>query len=418
MMSMGSTRCEVAVIGAGIVGTVCACYLRRENRDVTLIDRAGPGEATSFGNAGGIGASSVMPIATPGMLKQIPKWLLDPAGPLHLRWSHLPHVLPWLIRFLRAGAESEVRRIAAALAALNSETFQAYGPLLQEARLQHLFRRDGHLLVYHAKQGLDDDALGIELRRDLGFAMHNLGAHEIRQLEPALAPVFECGVLFLHDGLCTNPFGLVQGLAEHFRNSGGTLLRREVRSFEMGPTGPRRIFTDGGDLVADRVVIAAGIHSTVFTRQLGYSVPLESHRGYHVTLPDPGVMLQRLVIPADYRFAITPMDMGLRFAGTVELAGIEAPPNYERARTLLRIGRRVLPDLRADTYSEWMGHRPCTPDSLPVLGASPRHENVYFAFGHGHEGLVGASKTGQLIAELIGGRPPSIDLSPFRIDRF
>ena len=415
---MSSTRCEVAVIGAGIVGTVCACYLRRENRDVTLLDRAGPGEATSFGNAGGICPSSVMPVATPGMLKQIPKWLFDPASPLHLRWSYLPRVLPWLIRFVRAGAESKVRRISAALAALNSETFQAYGPLLEEARLQHLFRRDGLLFVYHAQKGLDDDALGIELRRSLGFEMRILGANEIRQLEPALAPIFECGVFIPHDGLCTNPFGLVQGLAEHFRNSGGTLLRREVRGFEMGPTGPRRILTDCGDLVADRVVIAAGIHSTAFTRQLGYSVPLESQRGYHVTLPDPGVMPQRMVLPADYKFAITPMDMGLRFAGTVELAGIEAPPNYERARMLLRIGRRVLPDLRAETHSEWMGHRPCTPDSLPVLGAAPRHANVYFAFGHGHEGLIGASKTGQLITDIIGGRPPSIDLTPFRIDRF
>ena len=415
---MSRTRYDVAVIGAGIVGTVCACYLRRENRDVALIDRAGPGEATSFGNAGGIGPSNVMPVAAPGMLRQIPKWLLDPASPLHLRWSYLPRVLPWLIRFLRAGAESEVRRISAALAALNAETFQAYDPLIEEARLRHLFRRDGLLLVYHAEQGFDDDALGIELRRNLGFEVHIVGAGEIRQLEPSLAPSFECGVYLPDGGLCTDPFGFVRGLAEHFRNSGGTLLRREVRGFETGPTAPRRIHTDGGDLVADRVVIAAGIHSTDFTRQLGYSVPLESHRGYHVTIPDPGVTLRRLVMPADYRFAITPMDMGLRFAGTVELARIGAPPDYERARALIRIGRRVLPDLRADDYSQWMGHRPCLPDSLPVLGASPRHENVYFAFGHGHEGLTGASKTGQVIAEIAGGRPPSIDLTPFRIDRF
>lgn len=415
---MSSDRCEVAVIGAGIVGTACACYLRSDNRDVTLVDRAGPGEATSFGNAGGIGPSNIVPLATPGMLREVPKWLLDSAGPLYLRWSYLPRVLPWLIRFLRAGAEPEVRRISAALAALNSETFEAYAPLLRDARLQHLIRRDGLLLVYHAKRGLDADGLEIDLRRGLGFEAHILGAREIRRLEPTLAPTFECGVFLPDGGLCTDPFGLVQGLAEYFRSSGGTVLRREVRGIEMGPTGPRRILTDGGDLVAERVVIAAGVRSSIFTRQLGYSVPLESHRGYHVTIPDPGVMPTRLVMPADYRFAITPMDMGLRFAGTVELAGVEAPPNYERARTLLRIGRRVFPDLRADAYSEWMGHRPCLPDSLPVLGTSPRHANVYFAFGHGHEGLAGASKTGQAIADLIGGRPPSIDLTPFRIDRF
>ena len=415
---MNRARCEVVVVGAGIVGTVCACYLRRENRDVMLIDRAGPGEATSFGNAGGISATNVMPVATPGMMKQIPRWLLDPKGPLYVRWSYLPHVLPWLMRFLRAGTESEVRRISAALAALHSETFEAYGPLIEEAGLQHLFRRDGLLVVYHSQRGLDDDALGIELRRNLGLEMHIVGASEIRELEPALAPTFERGVFVPNDGRCTNPFGLVQGLAEHFRNSGGTLLRRDVRGFETGPTGVHRLLTDAGDIEADRVVIAAGVQSIAFMRRLGYSVPLESHRGYHVTLSDPGVMPRRMVLPADYRFAITPMDVGLRFAGTVELAGIEAPPDYERARTLLRIGKRLLPGVRSDDYSEWMGHRPCTPDSLPVLGASPRHENVYFAFGHGHEGLTGASKTGELIADVIAGRPPSIDLTPFRIDRF
>ena len=222
--------------------------------------------------------------------------------------------------------------------------FRPTDPLIEEARLQHLFRRDGILLVYHAEKGVRRRRAGTSsCATASGFEMRIVGAGEIRQLEPALAPSFECGVFLPDGGLCTNPFGFVRGLVEHFRSSGGTLLRREVRGFETGPTGPRRILTDGGDLVADRVVIAAGIHSTDFTRQLGYSVPLESHRGYHVTIPDPGVTLRRLVMPADYRFAVTPMDMGLRFAGTVELAGIEAPPDYERARTLIRIGRRGIP---------------------------------------------------------------------------
>ena len=147
-------------------------------------------------------------------------------------------------------------------------------------------------------------------------------------------------------------------------------------------------------------------------------MPLESHRGYHVTMPNPGVVPRRMVLSMDDKMAITPMNMGLRIAGTVELAGTEAPPNYARARKLLEVGREIFPGLKTEGYTQWMGHRPCTPDSLPVIGQAPKFANVFFAFGHGHQGLLGASKTGQVVAEVIGGRSPSMDLSPFSITRF
>lgn len=409
---------KVLVVGAGIVGTVCACSLLREGHEVTLVDRGGPGEMTSFGNSGAISPASLVPIAMPGMVRQIPKWLLDPVGPLFLKWSHLPRSLPWLCRFLLAGRESRVRRISKALATLNMETFEAYGPLLKEAGLEHLFKRGGQLFVYHTEAGFQKAALGMELRRTSGLAVEDLNGDEIRQLEPTLAPVFERGVLIPGNGHCTNPFGLVQGLAEHFQRAGGKLLRREVLGFEMGPEGPRQARTAEGNLPFDKLVIAAGVWSTRLTRQLGTKVPLESHRGYHVTIPDPQVIPRMIVFPVDYHLAITPLDIGLRFSGTVELAGLEAPPNYARARVLNDIGRRLLPGVNTDHFTEWMGHRPCTPDSLPVLGPSPRHRNVYFAFGHGHQGLLGASKTGQVIAEIVSGRPSPIDLAPFRSDRF
>ena len=413
------TARKVTVVGAGIVGVACASYLQRAGHDVTLLDRNGPGEAmTSFGNAGGISPGSVVPIAVPGMLKQIPKWLLDPTGPLFLRWPYLPRILPWLIRFIRAGRESRVREISGALATLNGPSFDAYIPLIEDAGVAHLFHRTGQLFVYRSKAGLEKDMLTQELRRAAGSRVEFLDADEIRQLEPALAPIFEAGVFMPDNGHCKNPFGLLQALTEQFVRAGGTALRREVTGFDIGPNGPRKLHTDAGDMDIDILVVSAGAWSHKLTAQLGHRVPLESHRGYHVTIPDPGVVPRIMCFPVDHKFAITPMEIGLRLAGTVELAGLDAPPNYERARVFLRIGQRVLPGLRTAEFTEWMGHRPCLPDSLPVIGPSTRFANVYFAFGHGHQGLLGASQTGKVIAELVSGRPPSMDLTPFRVDRF
>jgi len=409
---------HIVVVGAGVVGTATACYLQRDGHKVTIVDRDEPGMQTSFGNLGGISPGSVVPVATPGMLKDIPKWLLDPEQPLFIRWSYFPRVVPWLIKFLRAGQVDRVREISRALSALNGPTFEAYAPLLKDAGAEHLFHRTGQLFLYQSRLGIEKDALGVELRKASGVRVDVVGKDEIRQLEPALAPIFESGFFMPDHGHCKNPFGLVQALARAFTRNGGTLVRANVRGFEMGPDGPRKVLTDGAAIEADAVVVAAGVWSNELTKQLGHVVPLESHRGYHVTFEDPGAIPRIMCFPVDYKFAITPMEMGLRVGGTVELAGTDAPPNYERARVLTRIAKRVIPGLKTEKYTEWMGHRPCHPDSLPVIGPSPRWKNVYFAFGHGHQGLLGASQTGKVIAEVIGGRAPSMPLSPFRVDRF
>ena len=327
------TARKVTVVGAGIVGVACPSYLQRACHDVTLLDRNGPREAmTSFGNAGGISPGSVVPIAVPGMLKQIPKWLLDPTGPLFLRWPYLPRILPWLIRFIRAGRESRVREISGALATLNGPSFDAYIPLIEDAGVAHLFHRTGQLFVYRSKAGLEKDMLTQELRRAAGSRVEFLDADEIRQLEPALAPIFEAGVFMPDNGHCKNPFGLLQALTEQFVRAGGTALRREVTGFDIGPNGPRKLHTDAGDMDIDILVVSTGAWSHKLTAQLGHRVPLESHRGYHVTISDLGVVPRIMCFPVDHKFAITPMEIGLRLAGTVELAGLDAPPNYERAR--------------------------------------------------------------------------------------
>jgi D-amino-acid dehydrogenase len=415
---MQSGKRDITIVGAGIVGTVCANYLLREGYSVTMIDRNSPGSMTSFGNTGGISPASVVPLSTPGMLSDVPKWLFDPMGPLHIRWSHLPKCLPWLIKFLRAGSPGRVRAISRALTALNMPTFDAYEPLLKDAGLEHLFYRTGQLFVYRTKKGFEKDGFGIALKRETGVRIDILNEDEIRQFEPSLAPIFVRAHYIETHGHCKDPFGLVQGLAENFVRRGGTIINDNVRGFELGPNGPTDVITEQGRRKVDIVVVAAGIWSRGLVKQLGYNVPLESHRGYHVTMPDPGVVPRRMVLSMEDKMAITPMNMGLRFAGTVELAGTEAPPNYARAQRLLEVGRQIFPGLRTAGYTQWMGHRPCTPDSLPVIGRAPGFRDIYFAFGHGHQGLLGASKTGQVIAELVGERQPSMDLTPFSVTRF
>jgi D-amino-acid dehydrogenase len=409
---------HVTVVGAGIVGTVCACYLRRDGHTVTLIDQNEPGEMTSFGNTGGISPASVVPIAMPGMLKDVPKWLLDPSGPLHIKWSYLPHCLPWLVKFMRAGSRKRIEGISKALTALNMPTFDAYSPLLKDAGLEHLFHRTGQLFVYRSQAAYEKDRLSIDLKRAAGVRIDILDADEIRQLEPNIAHDFVKAHFIDSHGHCKDPGGLVKGLATHFVRNGGRFVKEKVTAIDPAHPEGAVVRTEQGQHTSDAIVLAAGIWSKPFIEQLGYSVPLETQRGYHVTLPSLEHGPRRMVLSIDDKVAMTPMAMGLRIAGTVELAGLDAPPNYARANKLLEIGRSVFPKIKVENGSRWMGHRPCTPDSLPVLGRSPRHGNVFFAFGHGHQGLLAASKTGQVIAEAVSGSTPSIDLAPFSIERF
>ncbi len=415
---------KVVVIGAGIVGLACASYLRRDGHAVTLVDRLPPGEGCSFGNAGGLSPGSVVPLALPGTAAKVPGWLLDPLGPLALRWSYLPQALPWLIRFARAGKPAQVEAIADALRALHGQVFENYDPLVEAAGCRDLIVRKGQLYVYQSEAAFQGDAEGWRLRRERGVAVEVIAAEEIRQLEPNLAPIFARAVLLPEHGQCRNPHRLVTALAEAFKRDGGEILRREVTGFEIGAQGPRALRSPEGDIETDKVVIAAGAWSHKLARGLGDRIPLETQRGYHVTLADPAAQPERTVMWAERKFMTSPMEPGLRVAGTAEFAGLEAAPDWRRAEVLVGQVKQLLPglaggpDFGSDKVSTWMGHRPCLPDTLPVIGRATQAANTVFAFGHGHTGLTGASTTGRLVADLIAGRTPPLDLAPFRADRF
>ena len=420
MPAIGARR--VGVIGAGMVGVCAASWLQRDGHSVFLLEAAEPGRGASFGNAGCFNGSSVTPVSMPGVIANVPRWLFDPLGPLSLRWSYLPTIAPWLLRLIRAGTPEKVRAQARALRPLVGPTLETLKVLVSAAGAEDLVHRLGHLYVYRSAEGLEKDRLAWDMRRENGVEIDTFDADELRQLEPALSRDYVRGVLVRENGHTSNPLALVERLVEHFVRSGGELVQGRAYGFRLEGGRLIAIQTVAGDLPADAAIVCAGAYSKPLAAALGDRVPLETERGYHLMVRDPEIMPRIPTADADGKFVATPMDTGLRFAGTVELAGLEAPPDWRRARILLEQGRKMLPGLAGshpqERISVWMGHRPSLPDSLPVLGPSRATPDVIYAFGHGHVGMTSAPMTGKIVADLVSGRPPSIDVAPFAPGRF
>ena len=417
-----SRRKHVAVIGAGFVGLASALWLQARGHQVTLVDRqpplgnAGWRQAASYGNACTVAPQAVLPVATPGLVWQVPAMIADQTGPLSIRWRYLPHLLPWLLAFLRAGRKAEVDRIIAVLASLLGQAEAGWTPLFDMANARHLLRRNGCLYLYKSQAEFDAADAWHRRREQHGVNLTRLDAGAVREMEPNLAPLYHRGVLFDDAFPIDSPRQLADRLARRIVENGGTFLAGEATG--VGGDGSRVAFSvDGAGHRADHLVVASGAHSARLARQLGDRILLDTERGYHVLFPEAGRLLTRPVCFAEEGFYMTPMADGLRAAGTVELGGLEAPPNPRRADVIAKGVERFVP--RAGRAGEtWMGFRPSMPDSLPVIGNSPTLPNVTYAFGHGHIGLTLAGVTGRLVSELVCGEPPHIDVAPLRCDRF
>jgi D-amino-acid dehydrogenase len=409
----------VAVIGAGIVGLAIAHRLVREGAEVVVVDRDPEGDKASFGNAGGIAVSEVVPASAPGLAWRAPRWLLDPLGPLSIKPSHAPSLAPWLWRFWQAGRPAAFAGISTALAALNGRVYEDLLPLLADVGLAGELIRRGALTVYETERGFLKDAAEWALKRSHEIEMETLSGHDARALEPALGEIVHCAVFTPQWSHVSDPKHLVDGLRNWLENHGVAMLAGNVGNIAAsGGDGATVELEDGRRIRAAKVVVAAGAWSGALARGLGDPVLLESERGYNATLADPGVDLGREVIFAERKFVATPLRCGLRIGGAAEFAGLHTPANFERCRALLKLASRYLPALQTAGGTNWAGHRPATPDSLPVIGASPRHPNVFYAFGHGHLGLTQAATTARLIADLICGKPAAISLAPYTIARF
>ena len=410
---------HIGIIGTGIVGVCTAAWLQRDGHRISFIDPRDAGEACSFGNAGSLSPSACLPVGMPGMWKQVPRWLRDPLGPLTVRWAYLPRALPWLLRFVRHSSPDEVVRIATALRQLLAPIFDSYGPLVEHAGAQHLVRRSGCLYVYSSQQAAARWAWGMNLRRSLGVALREVSQDELEALEPDLRGVFRFGLLAPENGSTPDPSALVKALYAQCLRDGAEHRRETVQGFERQGRRVRSLLLGGGErLAVDGVVVAAGAWSAPLARRLGARVPLETQRGYHVTVGSSNLGLRHTVMALEHNLMVNPMAMGLRLAGSVEFAGLRAPPQYARADVLLHKGRQLFPHLDTSRTTQWMGHRPCLPDSLPVIGAAPAADNAWLGFGHGHVGMCGGASTGRELAALVAGRAPQVDLQPFRPQRF
>lgn len=408
----------IAVLGAGAIGVSTALYLQRDGHNVVLIDRDEPGKGCSYGNAGLIQCSSILPVAAPGVIRSVPRMLLDPDQPLVIRWRHLPSLAPYLLRFLVEAGERRASANADALAAIVPHAYSAYAPLITDAGLQDLVRHRGELHVFKSRAVFEGTERGRRMRRERGIEVRLLDAGELHDLEPALSPDCRWGVLLPAAYQTMDPFRFIAGLARNFTERGGTILKSAVQDVLPQSHGGFTVRCDAEDVCVDAVVIALGAFSGPLARRLGSPTPLNSERGYHVMLTDPGISVNHTLISGDYRFAVAPMDGGVRLAGTAELAKVGAAPHYGRAKRLIPLAQNLLPGLRSEQQEYWMGHRPSLPDSVPVISPSPRHRQLYFAFGHGHSGLTLGGMTGRMIADMVACRPASVNLAPYSVTRF
>nr|GAJ37783.1 D-amino acid dehydrogenase small subunit [Bradyrhizobium sp. DOA9] len=411
---------SVSIIGAGAVGVCCANYLQDAGFDVVIIDPVEPGDPQqcSYGNAGGLSPGSCIPNAMPGILRELPGLLLDPDGPVSLRLLDLPHALPWLLRFLWSSRASRVGEIADAMIALNRLTFEYYNPLIAEAGCMDLIQHRGQLFVYEDPAAPARMTTSTKMRRDRGVKVELLNESQLRELEPSLSSAYKAGLFLPEQGQCGNPGRLIASLWRLAAQKGVRQLRAKAKGFTFGPNGPVAVLTDDGPVQADYFVIAAGVFSGPLAQQLGVRVPLIGERGYHVVLENVDVGLRANTCCAARRFVAAPMEGGLRLTGTAEFAKPSAPPRWERSEILVRQAKFMFPSLGESIVQRWMGSRPSTPDSIPVIERTPHHPNAILAFGHGHQGLMAAATTGKLVSQLVSGETTRIDLSPYRSSRF
>ncbi len=410
---------KIIVIGAGIVGLSCAWSAQRRGHQVTLIDPDFEGDRASHGNAGGIGVAECIPLSLAGLGLKPLKWLVDPLGPLSVRASHAPKLLPWFLALRKVALPENYLRSATALAALNDRSLQAFEAILADTGLSSTLHKRGALTVYESAQAFEREKATWDLKRVLGVRWHRVDRAQIRALEPALAPVFEMGVMNEDWAHIDDPKQVVSALRNRVQSFGASLVKGQVAAIHA-PRGavPLLHLSDGATVSGDKVVVATGAWSAALARSVGDRVLLESERGYNTTLPYCGYELSREVIFAERQFVATPLSVGLRIGGAAEFASLAAPANYQRSDALLQLARKFITRLDERDAKPWMGQRPATPDSLPVISKSAKNAHIYYAFGHGHLGLTQGPATGELMADLLEDKASAIHLSPYSITRF
>ena len=407
---------SVAVLGAGIVGVSCALHLARRGFRVTLIDRREPGSETSFGNSGVIGRASIVPLSQPAVWKKLPRYAANRDRAVRFGPGYPARELGWFVRFLANARPGPFDANAARLNALLAHALPEHEALL--AGDAGLLRRDGWLHLFRTDAGFAASARSRALWYRHGVRFRILDRGAVRSLEPHLEPVFQRGIWLEDAASVADPGRVCRRLAERFAAAGGALLREEVRGLRVDGDGAA-VELRGGALRAGGAVVALGPWSTQLLAPLGYRLPVIRERGYHRHFaPRGGAVLGRPCLDVEGAYVVSPMDAGLRLTTGIEFGAPDAPPTPSQLDAVLPLAREAFPLADPVDPEPWLGARPGTPDSLPVIGRAPRHSNLWFAFGHGSIGFALGPVTGRLIAEMMDGETPLVDPAPISADRF
>ncbi len=408
---------KIVIIGAGIVGVSTAIWLRRYGADVTLVDRGAPGQGTSYGNAGILASCAIVPVTTPGLIAKAPKLLMDPEFPLFMRWSYLPKLAPWLVKYLRHANDKDTRRIAKAMTPIIGDSVDQHKALVADTDATHWVTETSYNFAYADREAFEADGYVWGLRREAGFVPELIEGAAVREREPNLSDAVQCLACCKDHGYIRDPGNYVAALADVFTGMGGTFVQTDVTDFEMEDGQITSVQTKDGPIPCARAIITTGVWSKPLMAKLGLNIPLESERGYHIVFEDAtGGPIEPTMI-ASGKFVATPMAAGLRCAGIVEFGGLDAGPSKAPFAMLRKKVREAFPGLKSTAEVEWQGHRPAPSDSLPLIGEIGR-SGVFTGFGHHHVGLTGGPKTGRLLAEMLTGRTPNIDMSAYAPDRF
>ena len=419
MAIAGEGRPDIVVVGAGIIGLSTAFQLQQRGYSVLVLDRKGPAAEASSGNAGAFAFSEIIPLATPGIMRQAPRWLLDPLGPLSVPPRYALHLAPWMIRFWLACRPERVEQGIRAQVELMDQSKRALLPFLKKTGTGGMLRRDGNLQLYESRAEFEASLpyWGARERCDIPFE-HVHGTYAISEYQPGLDKRFVAATYTPEWYSIADPLEYALTIADLFRHRGGQIEIAEAVSISHTDQGAGVACAGGRKISAEKVVVCAGAWSHRLARTVGDRIPLETERGYNTTLPVESFDLRMQLTFGGHGFVVSKLSSGIRVGGAVEFAGLAMPPNFQRADALLGKAKDFLPELRIEDGSQWMGFRPSLPDTLPVIGRSKRSDNVVYAFGHGHLGLTQSAGTAALVGQLIEGEETSIDLTPFRPDRF
>jgi D-amino-acid dehydrogenase len=407
----------VAVIGGGLIGSAAAAWLLSDGFDVTVFERDPDGRPASTGGAGLICPQEISPLARPGTLLSVPGWLMDPLGPLAVRPADLPQMAPWLARMAWSARPSQVERATAALGFLMKTAVADHLELARRAGLATYMRRTGALYIYDTSAAFASASREWRERASHGVDYREVTVAEAREMMPALEGGFERAIFAPESWMSSGPRGVLAAMRETIV-ARASLTPAAVIEVRPDADGVVIVADEGTERRFDRAVIAGGVWSRDLVRRLGLSVLLETERGYNTTWARPPFDIAMPVFVSEHGFVMSQVEDGLRVGGAVELASPEAEPNFRRAAAMRQKLRRYVPSLPETGGSEWMGCRPSTPDSLPVIGLHPSEPRIAFAFGHGHLGLTLSATTARHVAALLSGRQRERNLEPFGIERF